>query len=70
MVENIPLNGTMETGSHITFEMDNVKDLRYYIIGIKLDRWLNGVVIIRSTALHVGEKIGEAKVICGDTDTM
>ena len=38
MVENIPLNGTMETGSHITFEMDNVKDLRYYIIGIKLDR--------------------------------
>ena len=37
MLENIPVNGTMAKDKSIQVEMTGVKDLRYYIIGVKMD---------------------------------
>lgn len=39
MIENVPVNGTLAKEEKIQIEMTGVKDLRYYILGVKLDSY-------------------------------
>lgn len=39
MIENIPVNGTLAKEETIQIEMTGVKDLRYYVLGVKLDSY-------------------------------
>lgn len=40
MVENIPVNGTLTKDQKVQIEMSGIKDLRYYILGVKLDSYV------------------------------
>ena len=48
MIENVPVNGTLAKEEKIQIEMTGVNDLRYYILGVKLDSYF----IIESLVLH------------------
>ena len=39
MIENVPVNGTLAKEEKIQIEMTGIKDLRYYILGVKLDSY-------------------------------
>ena len=71
MIENVPVNGTLAKEEKIQIEMTGIKDLRYYILGVKLDSYfVSNLWYWSRSSAEIGTKIGEAKITCETTQTM